>query len=68
MIRFTVLENGKWLPLLFIDEIKERNKPVNKEEHEFKMPFFLDFQNKDEVRTQMVEEYKDSIREKSKII
>lgn len=47
MIRFTLLETGKWLPLVYIDEIKERNKLENQEKEEIKMPFFLDFENKD---------------------
>ena len=34
----------------YLEEIKERNKPKNIEEIKFKMPFFLDFEHKDEVR------------------
>lgn len=50
IIRFTSLEDGKWLTLIHLDEIKERNKLDNNEEIDFKMPFFLDFSKKDEVR------------------
>ena len=68
MIRFTELPSGKWTPLIHLDEIKERNKIENNDEHEFRMPFYLDLQNKDEVKKKMEDEFKDSIREKSKII
>ena len=50
IIRFTTLEEGKWLTLIHLDEIKERNRLENNEEIDFKMPFFLDFSKKDEVR------------------
>lgn len=50
LIRFTKLESGKWLPLAYIDEIKERNKLENTEKEDIKMPFFLDFDNKDKVK------------------
>jgi hypothetical protein len=50
LIRFTELENGKWAPLAFLDEIKERNKPKDTDGVELKIPFFLDFENKDLVK------------------
>lgn len=57
IIRFTALEEGKWLQLIHLDEIRERNKLENTEEIEFKMPFFLDFSKKDEVREELKKEY-----------
>ena len=56
-IRFTALEEGKWLQLIHLDEIRERNKLENTEEIEFKMPFFLDFSKKDDVREELKKEY-----------
>lgn len=50
LIRFTKLESGKWLPLINIEEIKERNQLENTEKQEIKLPFYLDFDNKDKVR------------------
>ncbi|KAL4477996.1 hypothetical protein ABPG72_013404 [Tetrahymena utriculariae] len=68
IIRFTQLEDGKWLPLIHLDEIKERNRLENNEEIDFKMPFFLDFSKKDEVRDQLKKEYQQKVSEQSKII
>lgn len=68
IIRFTALEEGKWLQLIHLDEIKERNKLENTEEIEFKMPFFLDFSSKDEVRDSLKKEFHDKLSEKSRII
>lgn len=63
IIRFTSLEEGKWLSLLHLDEIRERNKLENTEEMDFKMPFFLDFSKKDETRNQLKKEFEDLISE-----
>jgi len=43
--------------LIHLDEIRERNKLENTEEIEFKMPFFLDFSKKDDVREELKKEY-----------
>jgi U3 small nucleolar RNA-associated protein 21 len=46
LITFTLTEAGKWVPLINLDEIKERNKLENGkggEDMDFNMPFFLDF-------------------------
>ena len=56
LISFTDMEVGKWMPLLYLDEIKERNKPKINEQVQLKIPFFLDFENIDTVREQMQEE------------
>lgn len=68
LIKFTQLESGKWLPLVYIDEIKERNKIETTEKEEIKMPFFLDFENKDKVKEDLHNELKEKIQEKSKIL
>ncbi|KRW99587.1 WD40-repeat-containing domain [Pseudocohnilembus persalinus] len=68
LIKFTQLESGKWLPLIYIDEIKERNTLENNEKEEIKLPFFLDFENKDKVKTELQIELKEKIQEKSRII
>lgn len=49
------------MSLIHLDEIKERNKLENTEEMDFKMPFFLDFSKKDEVRDQLKQEFNDKI-------
>ena len=43
LLTFTIMESGRWVPLIYLDEIKERNKPKNLEEFQFQMPFYLDF-------------------------
>ena len=68
MIRFTTLEDGQWLPLIFIDQIKENNKAAQKENVKFEMPFFLDFENKDQVRKELESEYRKGVEEKSHIL
>ena len=68
IIRFTALEEGKWLQLIHLDEIRERNKLENTEEIEFKMPFFLDFSKKDDVREELKKEYQSKLGEQSRII
>ena len=62
------METGKWIPLIYLDEIKERNKPVNLEETKVKIPFFLDFNQVNDVKKNIIEELKDSIETKSKIL
>lgn len=53
LIKFTELEDGKWIPLIYWEDLKERNKVAQQEDYKFEMPFFLDFENKDQVRQQM---------------
>lgn len=69
-IRFTILESGKWAPLIYLDEIKERNKPTNLgvDAEKIKIPFFLDFDNIEQTKKQVHEEIAESIKQQSKII
>jgi hypothetical protein len=54
----------KWLPLIYYDEIKERNTIENPKE--ISLPFFLDFKNIDEEKKKMQQEIKqDLINKKS---
>ena len=47
LVTFTKLEINKFMPLLFYDEIKERNKLKSEEKVISNIPFFLDFEKKD---------------------
>lgn len=68
LIRFTELEAGKWVPLIYLEEIKERSKISITEEQQINIPFFLDLDNKDEMKKKVEDDYKQQIAEKSKII
>ena len=37
------------MPLIYLDLIKEKNKPIGGKEMEVKIPFLLDFRKKDEI-------------------
>ena len=53
-ITFTGRKEGAWLPLLYWDELKERNRAEITEKKEIKVPFFLDFSDKNaKVREQI---------------
>jgi U3 small nucleolar RNA-associated protein 21 len=45
-ITFTGRKEGAWLPLLYWEELKERNRAEITEKKEVKVPFFLDFADK----------------------
>lgn len=64
----TQVSEGKWRPLLYLDLIKEKNKPKIIEKTEAKLPFFLDFENKDQFKEELKEIVVKEIKEKSKII
>lgn len=37
------------MPLVYLDLIKEKNKPKNMKKMDVKIPFFLDFNKKDDI-------------------
>lgn len=49
------------MPLIDLDEIKMKNKIEIKEATDIKLPFFLDFDKKDEIRAQFEQEKADDI-------
>lgn len=65
---FTEIPEGKWLPLVHLDLIKEKNKPTILEKTEVKLPFFLDVEKKDDIRNEMKEHVLKETNEKSRII
>ena len=60
---YTELPEGKWLPLVHLVLIKEKNKPKINEKIGMKMPFFLDFDKKPEI----VENLKEKVIEEQGI-
>jgi U3 small nucleolar RNA-associated protein 21 len=46
MIGFFEEDIGRWIPLVHLDEIKEKNKPKEKVESNPVAPFFLEFDNR----------------------
>lgn len=65
---FCSIPVNKWLPLIYIDEIKEKNKPKENIESNLKIPFFLDFNNQTSLVSELNEQNKFKRNEKSKII
>ncbi|CAK55821.1 unnamed protein product (macronuclear) [Paramecium tetraurelia] len=66
-ISFTTLEEGRWVPIQNIDQIRERNR-VKLADADVKMPFFLDFRNTDVEKQNMLNEIKEQVKEKTKIL
>lgn len=56
MVQMTSQDINKWMPLIDLDDIKQKNRVEIKEAQEAKLPFFLDFQNKDKIKEQFEEE------------
>ncbi|KAM3137957.1 hypothetical protein pb186bvf_009852 [Paramecium bursaria] len=67
LIKFTTLPDGKWVPIQYIDKIRERNR-VKLADADVKIPFFMDFRNADQEKQNLLDEIKTNLREKSKII
>lgn len=66
-ITFTGRKEGAWLPLLYWDELKERNRAEITEKKEIKVPFFLDFSDKSAKMREQIESEKFE-EEKSKLL
>lgn len=56
------------MPLIDLEEIKMKNRIEIKESTETKIPFFLDFEKKDEIRAQFEQEKADDKAQKSRIL
>jgi U3 small nucleolar RNA-associated protein 21 len=67
LITFTVLDDGKWVPLQHIEQIRSRNR-VKLAEEDVKIPFFMDFRSIDQEKQKLLEELKGKANEQSKII
>ncbi|CAD8052065.1 unnamed protein product [Paramecium sonneborni] len=67
LISFTNLEEGRWVPIQNIEQIRERNR-VKLADADVKMPFFLDFRNTDVEKQNILNEIKEQVKEKTKIL
>lgn len=68
LTKFTEVPINKWLPLLHLELIKEKNKPRNRDNILVKVPFFLDVENKEEAKKQYQDEVKSTKQEQSRIL
>ena len=62
---YTFSDITKWMPLVFLDEIKARNTPETQAEAS-SMPFFLDFRNLTEEKKKIEQEIKKETIQKKK--
>ena len=65
---FSEIPEGKWLPLVHLDLIKEKNKPKLTEKIEVKLPFFLDVEHKDDIRQEIKEKVKEEALQKTRFM
>lgn len=65
---FTEISEGRWKPLIYLDLIKEKNKPQIVEKTQAKLPFFLDLEKKDEIKQELKEIVLKDHQDKSRIL
>jgi len=63
---FTNIPEGKWQPLIYLDLIKEKNKPKLTEKISMKLPFFLDIEKKDQITNEIKEKVLEEAESKSR--
>jgi hypothetical protein len=61
------LEDGRWVPIQYIDLIRTRNR-VKLADSDIKIPFFMDFRNADQEKKALLDDIKDKLKEKSRVI
>lgn len=65
---FTEISEGRWKPLIYLDLIKEKNKPQITQKTQTKLPFFLDLEKKEEIKQDLKEIVLKDQQDKSRIL